>query len=305
MGAPVPQFFLYGEPPQAVGDHFLHIEALDERTRPADWNIRPHRHGSLCHLFHIADGGGEMRADGERLQFSGPCLLVVPPNVVHAFRFQRETHGSVLTIADSYLAELVGRERPLAAAMDRPRQLPLEADETILWALGRLAREVSWQAPGHATAVDATLSILMIETLRLATRLELDARPLRLGSHAALVAQFRAEVEQAYRAQLPVEAYAKRLAVQTKRLRTACATAAAKSPLEIIHDRLMLEAKRLLSYSNMTVAEIGYFLGFEDPAYFSRFFSRHEGVGPREFRAALSQADNSMSEHMPASAVPQ
>ena len=53
----------------------------------------------------------------------------------------------------------------------------------------------------------------------------------------------------------------------------------------LIHDRLVQEARRLLRFSAVPVSEIGYQLGFTDPAYFSRFFARHAGVPPSEFRA--------------------
>ena len=52
----------------------------------------------------------------------------------------------------------------------------------------------------------------------------------------------------------------------------------------LLQDRLLLEAKRLMLYSNMTVAEAAYYLGFDDPAYFSRFFVRGCKVSPRQFR---------------------
>jgi AraC family transcriptional activator of pobA len=52
----------------------------------------------------------------------------------------------------------------------------------------------------------------------------------------------------------------------------------------LVQDRKMLEARRALLYSNMTVAEIAYHLGFDEPAYFTRVFTRHAGVSPRSFR---------------------
>jgi AraC family transcriptional regulator, transcriptional activator of pobA len=72
--------------------------------------------------------------------------------------------------------------------------------------------------------------------------------------------------------------------VSLPRLRTACAKVAGRAPLGLIQDRLLVEAKRLLLYSNMTVAEVAFRLGFDDPAYFSRFFTSHAGVSPRGFR---------------------
>ena len=49
--------------------------------------------------------------------------------------------------------------------------------------------------------------------------------------------------------------------------------------------RAMLEAKRSLCYTNQTVAEIAYTLGFVDPAYFTRSFTRHAGLPPRQYRS--------------------
>ena len=56
------------------------------------------------------------------------------------------------------------------------------------------------------------------------------------------------------------------------------------SPSQIIKDRLVLEAKRKLKFSNKTVREIAFELGFEDPAYFSRLFSKNAGVSPAQYR---------------------
>ncbi len=52
---------------------------------------------------------------------------------------------------------------------------------------------------------------------------------------------------------------------------------------------MLLEAKRTLSYTNMTVAETAYYLGFADPAYFSRFFSKHAGQSPAAFRKRMAR----------------
>jgi AraC family transcriptional activator of pobA len=60
---------------------------------------------------------------------------------------------------------------------------------------------------------------------------------------------------------------------------------AGKPPVELINLRTLLEAKRALCYTNQTVAEIAYHLGFVDPAYFTRSFTKHAGVSPRKYRA--------------------
>ena len=91
-------------------------------------------------------------------------------------------------------------------------------------------------------------------------------------------------IEERYRLGLSIESYADALRVSMARLRNACLKISQVAPNQMVQDRIMLEAKRLLLYSNMTVAEAGFYLGFQDPAYFSRFFSKACGESPRAFR---------------------
>ncbi len=81
-----------------------------------------------------------------------------------------------------------------------------------------------------------------------------------------------------------MERYAKDLGVSVEQLNRSCRAAASRSPMRIVHDRLLSEARRSLIYTCMTVQEIGFSLGFADPAYFTRFFTQREGCSPSHFR---------------------
>ena len=282
--ASIPQFFLYGEAPRTVGDRFLHLETLDERSRPANWNIRPHSHRNLNHLIHVRAGGGEMFADARTTPFRAPCLLVLPSATVHGFAFAPDTVGRVLTVSNGYLSDQLGGRIDAAGLFAKAGVLPLSDDGGLDDLLARLARELAWTAPGHSEAIEAVLVLVLVETLRASRQQQADS-PRRAGAAAALVARFRGLVEAKHRSETRVETYADELGVSAKRLRNACVQAADTTPLRIIHDRLLLEAKRLLLYSNMTVSEVAYFLGFDDPAYYTRVFTRGTGVSPRAFRS--------------------
>ncbi|HVS76302.1 MAG TPA: helix-turn-helix domain-containing protein, partial [Steroidobacteraceae bacterium] len=99
-----------------------------------------------------------------------------------------------------------------------------------------------------------------------------------------LVARFRELVESGFRRHVGVARYAQALQTSESRLLRACAAVTGDSPLELVHLRLLIEAERQLRYTSMSVAQIAYYLGFEDPAYFSRFFTRRMGFSPRAFR---------------------
>lgn len=82
----------------------------------------------------------------------------------------------------------------------------------------------------------------------------------------------------------PVAHYAHEIGVTPAHLNVLCRQTVDKSALEMIHERLMLEARRNLVYTSMTISQVSYATGFSDPAYFTRFFKREAGVSPKEFR---------------------
>lgn len=95
---------------------------------------------------------------------------------------------------------------------------------------------------------------------------------------------FRQQIEQNYRTLHTVKDYANLLGVSTKTLTNYVTECSPLSPLELINSRIILEAKRLLRFSNMMIKETAFYLGFEDPSYFVKFFKRIVGVSPVDFR---------------------
>jgi AraC family transcriptional activator of pobA len=284
--AAVPHFYLYGEPQRSVAEGFVHVEALDDRSRPSEWTIRPHVHRDLNHIILIAEGGGSMRAEAETVHFDAPCLLLIPAGIVHGFAWHRESRGWVTTIADSYLYHLVERDADLATLFRRAHAVMLGAEDGMASEQGieRMARELGWAGPGQRAAVESALLSVMVLALRHAALTE--QRHQGSAREAALVARLRERIEQRFRQREPVTDHARALGVSLTALRQACARVAGTSPATMLDERALLEARRLLLYSNLSVSEIAYAVGFDDPAYFSRFFTRHTGQPPRDYRRA-------------------
>jgi AraC family transcriptional activator of pobA len=260
------------------------LETLDERSRPNAWDIRPHAHANLSHFFHISVGGGQMRAEDRVIGFDAPCVVLVPAGVIHGFRFEAETVGTVLTVADDYFRDLALRD-PDLADLFRTADVVALGDVDLTGPIGLLARELNWAAPGHAAAVEGCLQTIIVQVLRLLRRRDGVARD-AVGPQARLVARFREVLERRFRSGDGIEAYADVLGVTVSRLRQACLRMGGGPPIKLIHERMILEARRALLYSNMTVAEVGFEIGLVDPAYFSRFFTKAVGLSPRAFRSS-------------------
>ncbi|PZU10095.1 helix-turn-helix domain-containing protein [Sphingomonas sp.] len=279
-----PLFYLYGEAHRLVEDDFVHLEALDDRSRPSDWHITPHAHADLCHIFMLWEGGGSMTADGEEVRFKAPCFLLIPIATLHGFDWDDGTTGSVITMSGRYIDSLL-RTDPLADTLfARSRAIALDPryDAKVRALFLELRDELGWSVMGHRAAVDATIIALLVIAAR-SNVIDTREGP-RPGRAALIVARFRERIEARFRLREPVSVHARALGISETALREACMRVAGHSPARLLDQRALLEARRALLYTNLSVAEVGFAVGFVDPAYFSRFFRRHVGRPPIQYR---------------------
>lgn len=281
----IPQYFLYGETIQDVDERFLHVESIAERSRLHDWTIRPHAHRDLHHLLLALRGGGIFDAEGDAHRFAAPALIGVPISCVHGFAFKPGADGWIVT-ASGALVRRITRDHPELAPVFADAcvmSLPADAVAALTTQFEALAGEFRSQAPARRSASEAWLTTIAVSALRRRLEGAADARP-ALSSDSSLAARYRALIETHFREQLSVAEYARRLCVSHERLRVACVRSTASSPLALLNARRLLEAKRNLLYTNMSVALIAETCGFLDPAYFSRFFAKNTGKSPRQYR---------------------
>lgn len=99
-----------------------------------------------------------------------------------------------------------------------------------------------------------------------------------------IIREFNYLVEQHFKTKHTVAEYAELLYKSPKTLSNLFAKMGSKSPLQYIQERKIIEARRMLLYTNDPVKEVAYELGFNDIQAFSRFFKKHEGISPTEFK---------------------
>lgn len=286
----IPQYSLYGEATQDVDQFFLHVESIAERSRLHDWTIQPHAHRDLHHLLLIDRGGGALQAETEVHEFTDSALIKVPQACVHSFRFLPGTDGWIVT-ASGALTSRIFRDHPaLAPILDLPGVVIPGADaaDMLCKLFTALVAEFRGRLPARRAAAEACLTSILVQALR--CELETAPDPARApGADAELAAKYRALVDINFARTLRVADYADLLCVSHERLRQACVRTTASAPLELLNARRLLEAKRGLLYTSMNIALIALSCGFEDPAYFSRFFARATGQSPLQYRKAQTR----------------
>lgn len=296
-GAPaVPTFSLYGE---GEGDHvtdaeFVHIEDIRSRSHLYDWRIETHAHRGLYQIVLICDGSAIVRIDETESSVIGPAAITVAPGVVHGFAFSPQTRGYVLTIAAAQLfaggsdrpgpslEELLGHSGVIDLATT-----PADA-RRIETTLEQVLAEFRGAHDGRAAMLDWLVRCCLLLMIR---RYAAVARASRsAGSREDVLARFRALIDEHYRDHWSVVRYAEALHITERRLNRICRSTVRRTALDLVQERLLLEARRRLVYIAVPVALLAEELGFKDPAYFSRFFKRMTGTAPNEFRQSARRA---------------
>jgi len=285
---PVSRFALYGETPGADDPEFVHIEDIQVRSSRYQWHIAAHTHRRMFQIVHVLDGPAEVAIEDARTAVAGPCAVSVPGNVVHGFTFTPETAGYVVTVSELLLLDARFRHsRPLFEPLaSEARIVAFEGGSRrarlIAALLEQMAHELQARELGR-NAMFEWLFHILLTTIRRQLAEEGEAAGAGATGGDAFTELCRL-IEDQFREHLSVAAYAERLAMSQPRLNRLCQRLAGKTLLELLHDRLALEAQRYLIYSSATVEMVAYELGFVDPAYFCRFFKRRTGKTPGAFR---------------------
>lgn len=280
--AGVPLFKLYGEGLEWSAPDPLHCESIAARSRLHGWRIDAHRHPDLTQLLYVREGSALLDIDGRRTELQQPALQVVPPLCIHGFHFSETVDGQVLTLAAPLVTQLKATLGALGCRLERAELYLAGPDRPHLDHLfAHIGAEYASPAPGREPLLQALVTALAVWIGRQAIRQE--PAPQEAPGQAYL-ARFQALVEAHYREHWSLEAYAGELGITSTHLNNLCRRFAGQNAQAVLHQRLLLEAKRLLIYTALSASQVSDTLGFSEPAYFSRFFKRLSGQTPKAFR---------------------
>jgi AraC family transcriptional activator of pobA len=246
----------------------------------------PHRH-DYHELIWVRAGSGQHRIDGAPVPVRPGTVTLIGRGAVHVFEHADGLTAAVLRFGDELL---LGGERRVAPgwllAGRGGRTVPVPPGEA--GALEGALRAVAAEAERPPDARTADLERHLVSAVLLWVERWYDAaRTERRDAGDAdvqLHRRFAEQLERDFRAHHDAAHYADALAVPPAALSRALAEVTGRSTKELVTDRVMLEAARLLRFTDGSVGEIAHAVGFTDPLYFSRAFKRHAGAAPMAYR---------------------
>jgi len=271
-------------------DDGLHCEPIELRAAQYGWTIPAHRHAELHQFQLLTQGGMTLALDGEHRVLEAPHALMIAPGVVHGFVYVPGSRGRQVSIPSTVLAALSAHSPATAAQLSQSISIDLSSPDAQRQDCFRLfdllGREFACQHDGRAEALNAHAVLLALWFLR-------HVRSPRGGRRRqvlrdTLVQRFRGLVERHFREHRPLGFYAGALGVTADHLSRVCRGVGRTSALDVVHERVALEARRMLAHTDATVADVAVQLGFSDAAYFSRFFKAVAGTSPSGYRGLLA-----------------
>ncbi|HEX7673937.1 MAG TPA: AraC family transcriptional regulator [Bdellovibrio sp.] len=264
----------------------IRVELLQDRLTPRV--PFPHKH-DFYQIVIIFSGTGWHEIDFTSYKVSKQQLFVIKPGQVHSWKLATKTKGFVIEYTDASFSKAYTEQDQLSR---RSRALPDQVkfrpeDSLSLEFLKLMEAEFRHQKAFASNVLQNYLSIFLWHLLRVT-----GTQTVAEASKQDIVSNFLDLVELHFRKQHSLEFYAGTLNVSPKTLSAKILKALGKPAKEVISERCLLEAKRLLAYSSLTISEIGYELGFDDPNYFSRFLKQHMKTSAQQFRAQAQKKPN-------------
>ncbi|MCU9947693.1 4-hydroxyphenylacetate catabolism regulatory protein HpaA [Pseudomonas sp. PDM13] len=290
--SPIPNIDIGQVYDQRYADADVHYEQLGRLADFFGRNMPVHRHDRFFQVHYVKSGSVRVYLDEQQYHRQGPLFFLTPPTIPHAFVTEADADGHVLTVRQQLVWPLLEAGLGLAAGPQIGAVCVAfdELDDSFAAEVQRLdqlfdylGEEFRTERFGRGESLEALTRLIFISLLRLSTR-SLKAQPARRDD-LQFFHRFNALIEEHYPQHWALAEYAGQIGVTEARLNDICRRIAGLPSKRLVHERLMQEARRLLLFTGSSVNEICYQLGFKDPAYFSRFFSRHAGITPGEYRA--------------------
>ncbi|MBP1650234.1 MAG: AraC family transcriptional regulator [Bacteroidetes bacterium] len=256
----------------------------------AEMLITPHRTG-FYHILWFQQGTSVHWVDFEPIQIQRDTLLFLNKDRVHRYDVHAYAEGYAILFTDNFFNKNLKYLHGNILFNDLMKVVMIHLDDSKPFS--ELITLMQWELTHPKDGGQPDILHNLLHNFLLYAEREYrqqDFTELKKNADLDYLLLFREMLEKHYQSEKQVQFYARELLVTEKRLNTATAKTVGKTPKEMIDDRVMLEAKRLLAHTQDTIKEIGYTLGYDEPTNFIKYFKKHAAQTPVEFREQFLMA---------------
>jgi AraC family transcriptional activator of pobA len=251
------------------------LVAIPRLASGGRWRVEAMRSLSEACFLWFTKGQGRITIAGVTRGYTAHNGIFIPPGVMHGFEVGPQVFGT---------AVFFGRNCPITLP-STPLHLRIRevhAQQELNVTLDAIQRELDSTVPAHDRAAEHHLGLLGVWLERQGLKSQADAP--RPDASWRLVARYTSLMEKEFRKGAGVGDLAAALGVTPTHLTRCCQQTCGRSAIELLQDRRIFEARKMLSETSLPVGRIGTELGFTSAAYFTRAFQHRTGSSPTAFR---------------------
>lgn len=253
--------------------------------------LTAHKH-SFFHLVFFTEGEGEQYIDFKKFPIKPGLIYFMVPGQVHHWKFNTPADGYIINFASDYFqsifldANYLSRFGFFSGQLTAQIiQLPLTTQQKISSIFEEILKEGLTPIPEN----DDLVKILLIQLFIAVGRYQNKIEPKISSSYNhILIKNFKDLIEANYKELKLPKDYASLLYITPNHLNAVCNDFLQVSAGNLIRNRILLEAKRLLINLDLRIGEIADELNFTDQSYFIKFFKKYEGITPEKFRKSIT-----------------
>lgn len=278
---------------------YIQYESLDNLATFFGRIMHLHRHDQYYQLHFIHKGTVHLQLGDKEYIETAPLIFFTPPPIPHSFITEQNATGQVLTIHQSLIEQLFKNInyhetnlKSMASCVtfqNIPKHLEIYREMLEKAFEGLHLESISESDFGKHQAKICWSQSILLNLFRLMENIT-EAAPVS-HNNSAIFREYLALIEENYHKNHPINYYVNILNTTEGQLNKICRQIANISSKRIIHERVILEAKYLLTHTNLSIQQIAFQLGFQDPAYFTRFFTKYTQTSPKNYRKSHDEHD--------------
>ena len=249
----------------------------------------PHRHDFYEILF-LSKGSGYHIIDNNQYEITPPCVFFLSPGQAHKLSLSHDIEGHIFLFTPEFYSLFDSNKNKL---IEFPFFFSIEQKNPPLYITNikdakfiqdlilRAIFEFSQTENANNEIIHAILQLLLLTCNQLYTK---DISIHKQSKSQILVKKFLIALEENYHYNYGIEFYAQLLAITPNHLTQIVKQSMGKSTISIIQEKRIIEIKRLLLHTSMSISEIAEHLHFSDVSYFTKYFKKNVGVAPLQYR---------------------
>ncbi|HSZ72741.1 MAG TPA: helix-turn-helix domain-containing protein [Cytophagaceae bacterium] len=268
-------------------ENFFYANDLRTHLKSHQFINEPHKHSTYIAVL-FTKGNGEHQIDYTTYPVKPGSVFLLSPGQVHCWKLSNDADGYVFFhTKDFYDSIFINRrinDFPFFYLQQNYPVVYLKAKEQV--AVELIFKEIHQEEKGQLPFVQSKLGTLVDLLYINLSRYYLDNHDMSQVNPSGYlkVRELQRLIDQHFKDKKLPKEYAGMMHISTRHLARLCQELLNKTTTDLIAERIIIEAKRLLTHSDQSISNVSEELGYDDYSYFVRFFKKQTGVSPKQFQ---------------------